>query len=415
MFATLFSRSTAIQRHRVGPLAGERAAYLETLADQATPRATMRIRAHYCLRIARELDNWPRDHHFTLAEIDAMAAAWAAQSMARGRASTAKNPRLMFRIAAVAFLRSIGRLRLEPISTPGRYEGHVEAFIEEQRQNRWQSEATCRSGRWKVETFLSYLEDQGCDLASIDVRHVDAYFQHITHSLSRPSLRTVATGLRVWFRYCEARGWTKSGLANMILLPRVYRHESLPLGPTWDQVSRMISEAAGDDPANRRNRAILLLLAVYGLRSGEVRRLQLDDIDWPGDRIRARRSKSLLLETFPLEPSVGNAIAYYLQGRPQSQSRTLFLTLRAPYRALSGGALRHLVRRYLSKVDLPAKGHSPHGLRHACARHLLEAGHSFKEVGDHLGHRSPDSTSIYVKANLTALRLVAFESLGGLA
>ncbi len=184
MFETLFSRSTAIQRHRVGPLAGERAAYLETLADQATPRATMRIRAHYCLRIARELDNWPRDHHFTPAEIDAMAAAWAAQSIARGRASTAKNPRLMFRIAAVAFLRSIGRLRLEPISTPGRYEGHIEAFIEEQRQNRWQSEATCRSGRWKVETFLSYLEDQGCDLASIDVRHVDAYFQHITHSLS---------------------------------------------------------------------------------------------------------------------------------------------------------------------------------------------------------------------------------------
>ena len=178
----------------------------------------------------------------------------------------------------------------------------------------------------------------------------------------------------------------------------------------------MISEAAGDDPANLRNRAILLLLAVYGLRSGEVRRLQLDDVDWQRDRIRVRRSKSLLLETFPLEPSVGNAMVCYLRhGRPQSQSRTLFLTLRAPYRALSGGALHHLVRRYLSIVGLPAKGYGPHGLRHACARHLVEAGHSFKEVGDHLGHRSPDSTGIYVKVNLTALRLVAFESLGGLA
>jgi site-specific recombinase XerD len=65
-------------------------------------------------------------------------------------------------------------------------------------------------------------------------------------------------------------------------------------------------------------------------------------------------------------------------------------------------------------VGLPAKGYGPHGLRHACARHLLEAGHSFKEVGDHLGHRSPRSTSIYAKANLEALRRVAFEHLGGL-
>jgi site-specific recombinase XerD len=416
MFETLFSRPAAIQRHRAGPLDFERAAYLEKLAAQGTPHATIRIRAHYCLRIARELEQWPRHHRFTQAEIDAMAAAWAAQSMASGRASTPKNPKLMFRIATVAFLRSIGRVILEPASPTGRYEDRIEAFIEDQRQKHWQSETTCRSGRWKVVTFLSYLDDQGYDLGSIDAGHVDAYFQHIAHRLSRTSLRTVATGLRTWFRYCEARGWTKPGLADAILLPRLYRHESLPLGPTWDQISRMIGEAAGDDPANLRNRAILLLLAVYGLRSGEVRRLQLDDVDWQRDRLRVRRSKSLRLETFPLEPSVGNAIACYLRhGRPQSQSRTLFLTLRAPYRALSDGALRHLVRRYLCIVGLPAKGYGPHGLRHACARHLLEAGHSFKEVGDHLGHRSLDSTGIYVKANLTALRLVAFESLGGLA
>ena len=146
-----------------------------------------------------------------------------------------------------------------------------------------------------------------------------------------------------------------------------------------------------------------------------MRRLLIDDVDWHRDRLRVRRSKSLVLETFPLESGVGNAIARYLRhGRPQSQSRTLFLTLRAPYRALSGGALYHLVRRYLSVVGLPPKGHGPHGLRHACARRLVEAGLSFKEAGDHLGHRSPDSTGIYVKANLTALRQVAFENLGGL-
>lgn len=415
MFETLFSRSAAIQRHRTGPYADERVAYLKQLAAQGTPRATMRIRAHYCLSMARELGNWPQDHLFSQAEIDRIAAAWAAESVASGRAATPTNPERMFRIAAVAFLGCINRLRPEPSLPPGRYADQIEAFIEDQRQNQWQSEATCRSGRWKVESFLSYLADHGYALEQIDASHVDAYFQHLALRLSRTSLRTVALGLRAWFRYCETRGWTTPGLADVILVPRVYKHESLPLGPTWNQVSRMIDESSGDEPVDLRNRAILLLLAVYGLRSGEVRRLQLDDVNWQQDRIRIQRSKSGRLETFPLEPSIGNAIARYLRGgRPPSQSRMLFLTLRAPYRALSGGALRNLVRRYLSIVGLPAKGYGPHGLRHACARHLLEAGHSFKEVGDHLGHCSPGSTSIYAKANLEALRLVAFENLGGL-
>jgi integrase/recombinase XerD len=157
-----------------------------------------------------------------------------------------------------------------PLHPPGRYEDRIEAFIKEQRQSRWQSEETCRVGRGQVVTFLSYLEEQGCDLASIDVGHIDVYFQHIAPRLSRTTLRNVATGLRAWFRFCAAQGWTQPGLADAILLPRIYRHERLPLGPTWDQVSRMIDEASGDEPASLRNRAILLLLSVYGLRSGEV-------------------------------------------------------------------------------------------------------------------------------------------------
>ena len=86
MFETLFSRPFALQRHRSGPFAVERTSYLEQLAAQETPRTTMRIRAHYCLHVARELAHWPLSHRFTPAEIDAMAMAWAAQSVARERA-----------------------------------------------------------------------------------------------------------------------------------------------------------------------------------------------------------------------------------------------------------------------------------------------------------------------------------------
>jgi hypothetical protein len=87
-----------------------------------------------------------------------MATAWAAQSVANGRASTPKNPQVMFRMAAVAFLRFLDRFCVNPVSPPGRYAERLEAFIQEQRQSRWQSAETCRVGRGQVVAFLAYLE-----------------------------------------------------------------------------------------------------------------------------------------------------------------------------------------------------------------------------------------------------------------
>jgi integrase/recombinase XerD len=114
-------------------------------------------------------------------------------------------------------------------------------------------------------------------------------------------------------------------------------------------------------------------------------------------------------EILPLERSVAHALSRYVDARPNPEHPTLFLTVRAPLRPLSAGALYAIVASRMPTTDRLRKGCGPHGLRHACARHLTEAGLSVKEVGDHLGHRSPDSTRIYAKVNLAALRLVARE------
>jgi integrase len=152
------------------------------------------------------------------------------------------------------------------------------------------------------------------------------------------------------------------------------------------------------------------------MRSGELRRLLLEDIDWKKETIRIVRSKSGRQDTYPLDVTVGNAIARYLRhGRPRSDNRVLFLTMHAPFRPLSPGALACIVRYRLSRVVLTRKGLGPHALRHACARHLVDAGLTLKEIGDHLGHHCPESTRIYTKVDLTALRLVALEDLGSLA
>ena len=204
-------------------------------------------------------------------------------------------------------------------------------------------------------------------------------------------------------------------MANSILVPRIYRHEGLPLGPSWEHVRSLINDSRGDKPVQLRDRAILLLLAVYGLRSGEVRRLRLEDINWKKDWLSVVRSKSGRRELLPLESHTGNALACYLrQGRPKCDSRSVFITLNAPFRPLTTGAVYNLVSRRLLSVVGPGKSRGPHALRHACACRLVDAGFTLKEIGDHLGHSSPDSTRIYAKVNLTSLRLVAMEDLGGL-
>ena len=394
--------------------AAQRAAYLQELAARGAAHGTVVRRARYCLCVAREVACQPAEHLFGPDEIAAIASKWAQRRIAEGRAQGPRWPQEHFAAAATDFLRAVGRY-CGPVSPPGPYDQLVDDFIATQREGRWQSEASCRAGRWQVDQFLGYLEQQGVALSAVRVIDVDGYFKSKATQWCRVSLRTAATILRAWFAHCEAHRLVSPGVAAAILLPRIYRHEGLPMGPTWEEVGRMLSSTVGEGPEKLRDHAILRLLCVYGVRSGEVRRLTLEDLDWQHDRIRFIQSKNGREAIRPLEPSVGNALAQYLhKGRPESPSRIVFLTIRAPHRPLSTSGLYDVVRRYLPQDSGAKHGCGPHGLRHACARHLVEQGYSFKEVGDYLGHRSPDATRIYAKVDLGSLRRVAHWDLGGL-
>ena len=415
MFDTLFRYGAVIRRHREGPLAAERAAYLAGLAARGSAVGTLLHRARYCLAIAHVLGSLPPGQALTDAEITALARCWAGGRVEGGRARAARWPQENFRTAATEFLKALGRWVPPQGARLRFYVTEVDDFVATQQRDRLLSPVTCKNRRWHVERFLDYVHQRGGTLAATTPEDIDAYFQHAAGRWSRVSLRSAAFALRTWFRHCEAKAWARPGLAAAILVPRVYRDEGLPLGPTWTQVARLLTRVAGDTPLHLRNTAILRLLAIYGLRSGEVRRLAVPDVDWQHERLRITRSKSGRHETLPLEASVADAVGRYLRGaRPSSSLPTLFLTIRAPFRPLSAGALHYLVQRGLPP-DQPRKSRGPHGLRHACARHLIDAGLSFKEVGDHLGHQSPDSTRVYAKVDLAALRLVAMEDLGGLA
>lgn len=414
MFETLFSYRSVLHRHCEGPLAAERAKYLKSLAAQHMTRNTILRHARYALCVSEFLCRQSLEGILDVGQVRLLACRWARERVSKGRASTSHWPAENFRSVATDFLRSCGRLK-PPIPPSEKYDEKIVDFISAQRKIRWNSTVTCQNADWQVRQLLNYLRQRNVTLEEVTPDNVDAYFQHMTSKWSRVSLRTCAKVLRAWFSHCEKRGWTQIGLAGAVLSPRLYRDEGLPLGPTWEEVELMMDKVTGENATSRRDYAILQLLTVYGVRSGEVRRLRLDDIDWVEGRIQIERSKSGKRQLFPLNPLVGNAIAQYLcHSRPKSNRREVFLRLRAPHTPLSSGGLYNVVHHYLSKVSSLRKGCGPHGLRHACARHLLESGSSLKEIGDYLGHRSPDSTRVYAKVNLVKLRKVAFRNLGDL-
>jgi len=189
---------------------------------------------------------------------------------------------------------------------------------------------------------------------------------------------------------------------------------SIPRSISPDHAKRVLAHCNRQTAAGRRDYAILLLLARLGLRAGEIAALTLEDIDWEAG-ILSVRGKGGRQCQLPLPIEVGEAIAAYLQqGRPRSTSRCLFLYARAPVRSFKdqrtvGLIVKHAFDR--AGIDSPRKG--AHQFRHALASQMLRQGASLSEIGELLRHRSPETTWIYAKVDLGALRPLALPWPGG--
>jgi len=159
-----------------------------------------------------------------------------------------------------------------------------------------------------------------------------------------------------------------------------------------------------------------MLLSIYGLRRGEVVALRLDQIDWAGRTLHVFRLKRRQPQIYPLLPTVAEALARYIDTvRPHSSAPEIFLGLKAPHRPLTPSAIFDFVNDKFKALGIQAKHRGPHALRHACAVRLVAQGLSFKEIGDHLGHRSSSATMTYAKVDMRALREVGDFDLGDLS
>jgi site-specific recombinase XerD len=356
------------------------------------------------------------DQKVSAEQVEKAADDWARRKKALEiRSSEPEGSRQRFRSVARAWLRFLGRGQ-PPQLPPQPYAERIRDFALSMRQERGLAESTITLRCGFVRKFFDRLASSPATLHAVCLKQVEEVLAwQGRQGYPRGSLRAYVEALRAFFRHAERRGWGAPGIAAAITAPRVFREERLPSGPSWEDVQHLLTSTHTDRPKDIRDRAVILLLATYGFRVDEVRRLRLEDFDWEQAIISVTRSKQRQAQPYPLSPVVGEAVLRYLKEvRPRVKDRSPFLTLTAPYRGFRPGGLWPAVGPRVRALGIGVEHPGPHCLRHACAARLLSQGLSYKQIADHLGHRSLEATRIYAKLDLARLREVGNFDLGGL-
>jgi integrase/recombinase XerD len=245
-------------------------------------------------------------------------------------------------------------------------------------------------------------------LAGVTGSDLETFVRHAGGRLCRASLQHTVARLRSFLRFLAERGAIRPGLDQQIDTPRSYRLEQLPRSLPWATVRALLRSIDQTTPHGLRDYTMLFLITTYGLRASEVVALTLDAIDWRRRLLRVPRQKTGTPLLLPLTDLAGTILVRYLRrGRPSSPRRELFLRAHAPAGELKSSAVAEVFQHWVRRSGLPIPFQGAHCLRHSYAVHLVRRGVSLKTVGDLLGHRTAESTCVYLRLATDDLRKVA--------
>lgn len=263
--------------------------------------------------------------------------------------------------------------------------------------------------RFHLRQFAAYLDQVGLkDLAHLSPMVLSGFIAQYGPRIAWPTLRNACGTLRVFLRYLHREGILLKDLSSLVEFPQSYRHAGVPRSISWEQVEQVLAAVDRRSVCGKRDYAMLLLLATYGLRACEVAALTLDDLDWRNERLKVRDRKAGNTTTYPLSAVVGAAIIDYIKNaRPATTDRQVFLRICAPLVPIGSAAVTCRAAHYIRKAGIKVPRAGSHTLRHSCVQRLLNANFSLKQIGDYIGHRNASSTQIYGKIAIEQLREVA--------
>jgi site-specific recombinase XerD len=304
--------------------------------------------------------------------------------------------------------------RLRPPATPvGSLLAEYDSFL---RQTCGFSEHTCIYRLRNARDFLErHFGENLPDPGRLRPADLQDYFRRHAGHLSPGSVAVLASSLRNFLRFLALSHGFDSSLVGFIPAAPQWPRDRLPRSLSDEDLRAILNHFDICRATGRRDLAMIRCMSDLGLRVSEVADLTLDDIDWRCGVVAIRNGKGRRGRTLPLPAPLGRAITAYLKsGRPPVTDRHLFLRHTVPV----GAPVTHtLIRSVFRQAYTAATGKTDsigtHVLRHTAAARMRASGHGLKSIADVLGHRSVDTTAIYVKLDVDALRSVALPWPGG--
>jgi site-specific recombinase XerD len=282
----------------------------------------------------------------------------------------------------LVMLREEGAFPLVTADEPP-YRQLIEGYCRFLRQDRGLAETTVANYRRYLRDFLvgRGAAVSPVELAALGADDLLAFSRQRGAGLGRTARNHLATALSGFYRWLDMSGHGGAHLVGAVPSRRRYRLADVPCALSWEQVRRLLGMVDVGEPNGRRNYAMLVLIASYGLRGCEVRALRLNDIEWAHDEIVIFAPKTGRRRVLPLTHPAGEAVLdYLLAERPPSRHREVFLSSRPP------GPLRTKINpwpgRQLDKAGIVTGRRGAHILRHSLAVRLLRSGETLKSIGD---------------------------------
>jgi len=294
---------------------------------------------------------------------------------------------------------------------------HLKAFLQFLRLNRNASAHTVRAYESDVTQFLDHaavlagIKRAALEPSQLDRTAIRGFLADLhKRGLSRASAARKLAAARTFLRYLRREGLVDDDAGAMVPTPK--REVRTPVHLSEQEMARLVTAPASDQPLARRDRAILELFYAAGLRLSELAGLDADDVNLSAQMVRTlgKGGKQRLV---PFNTSTVTAIRAYLgdretlikerpakAGRYERRADPLFVNYRGT--RLTVRSIDRLVRRYAAASGV-RPGVSPHALRHSFATHLLQRGADLRAIQELLGHARLSTTQRYTHVNAAQL------------
>ena len=408
--SAIFKFPSVVRRHHEGPLGIHVDAYEALLREQGYSRGSTYVHLH----IVADLSRWLRRRRLDAGDVDERTVERYLQSRQRFVDTYRGASFVPYKFLGMLRDRRIVTHKTVPIVVDPR-EIVVDAFRQYLSQERGLSVSIqCNYTRFAHQFLRERFGRGSLELSALSAIDVTGFIRRHAHERSARSAQHIVGSLRAFLRYLRYRGEITTDLAACVPTVANWSLSTLPKFLQPGQVQQVLDHCDRHSALGLRNYAILVLLARLGLRACEVVAMTLDDIDWEGAHLMVRGKGGQRVQ-MPLSAEVGHAIAAYLRkGRPRCTSRRLFIREHAPRVGFANScAVSTLVQRALADAGVDSPHTGAYVFRHSLATEMLRQGASLGEIGQLLRHAHPDTTQIYAKVDVCALRPLALRWPGG--